>query len=78
VNDQPGVIADIASILAQQKIGISGTHSPVDADNPDAEFLEMVFLLHTCPFGELKLALQEVEKLACITARPVVFRIETL
>ena len=78
VNDQPGVIADIASILAQRKIGISGTHSPVDADNPDAEFLEMVFLLHTCPFGQLKSALQEVEKLACITARPVVFRIETL
>ena len=78
VNDQPGVIANIASILAQHNIGISGTHSPVDADNPDAEFLEMVFLLHTCHFGQLKLALQEVEKLACITARPVVFRIEAL
>ena len=78
VNDQPGVIAEIASVLAQHKIGISGTHSPVDADNPDADFLEMVFLLHTCPFGQLKEALFEVEKLACITARPVVFRIETL
>lgn len=78
VNDQPGVIAEIASILARHKIGISGTHSPVDADNPDAEFLEMVFLLHTCPFGQLKQALLEVEDLDCITARPVVFRIETL
>lgn len=78
VNDKPGVIAEIASILARHKIGISGTHSPVDADNPDAEFLEMVFLLHTCPFGQLKQALLEVEDLDCITARPVVFRIETL
>ena len=78
VNDQPGVIADIASILAKHEIGISGTHSPIDADNPDADFLEMVFLLHTCPFGQLKKALFEVEELDCITARPVVFRIETL
>ena len=78
MNDQPGVIADIATVLAKHQIGISGTHSPVDADNPDAEFVEMVFLLHKCPFGQLKTALFEVEDLPCLTDRPVVFRIETL
>ncbi len=78
VTDRPGVIADIASVLAKHKIGISGTHSPVDADNPDADFVEMVFLLHSCPFGRLKQALAEVENLDCLTSRPVVFRIETL
>ncbi|MDB4628618.1 homoserine dehydrogenase [Akkermansiaceae bacterium] len=78
VTDRPGVIADIASVLAKHEIGISGTHSAVDADNPDAEFVEMVFLLHTCPFGRLKLALAEVENLDCLTNRPVVFRIEAL
>ncbi len=78
VTDRPGVIADIASVLAEHEIGISGTHSPVDPDNPDAEFVEMVFLLHTCPFGRLKLALAEVENLDCLTNRPVVFRIEAL
>jgi homoserine dehydrogenase len=78
VTDRPGVIADIASVLAKHEIGISGTHSPVDPDNPDAEFVEMVFLLHTCPFGRLKLALAEVENLDCLTNRPVVFRIEAL
>jgi homoserine dehydrogenase len=72
------VIADIASVLARHKIGISGTHSPVDADDPDADFVEMVFLLHSCPFGRLKQALSEVENLDCLTSRPVVFRIETL
>lgn len=78
VNDQPGVIADIATVLAKHQIGISGTHSPVDADHPDADFVEMVFLLHKCPFGQLKTALLEVEELPCLTGRPVVFRIETL
>lgn len=78
VNDQTGVIADIARILADHQIGISGTHSPVDADNPDAEFVEMVFILHKCPFGQLRKALLEVEELTCVTQRPTVFRIETL
>lgn len=78
VTDRPGVIAEIATVLAKHQIGISGTHSPVDADHPDADFVEMVFLLHTCPFGKLKIALAEVENLDCLTDRPVVFRIETL
>ncbi|MDB4284495.1 homoserine dehydrogenase [Akkermansiaceae bacterium] len=78
VKDQPGVIAEIATLLAQHEIGISGTHSPVDADNPDADFVEMVFLLHSCPFGKLKGALTKVEELDCLTARPVVFRIEKI
>ena len=78
VTDRPGVVADIASLLAEAGIGISGTHSPVDPAQPDAEFVDMVFLLHTCPFGILKEALKKIESLDCVTERPVVFRIETL
>jgi homoserine dehydrogenase len=78
VTDRPGVIAEVAKILADHRIGISGTHSPVNPSNPDAEFLDMVFLLHTCPFGKLQTALDEIEQLDCINSKPVVFRIETL
>lgn len=78
VTDEPGVIAKIANILADAGIGISGTHSPVNADNPDAAFVDMVFQLHTCRFGLLKDTLKEVEALGCVNSRPVVFRIENL
>lgn len=78
VTDRPGVIAEIAKVLADHQIGISGTHSPVNPDNPDADFVDMVFLLHTCPFGKLRVALQEVEGLDCVNSEPVVFRIESL
>jgi homoserine dehydrogenase len=78
VTDRPGVIAEIARILADHRIGISGTHSPVNPANPDAEFVDMVFLLHTCPFGKLQAALTEIEALDCINSTPVVFRIESL
>lgn len=77
VNDELGVIAKIANILAEHEIGISGTHSPVNPDNPDQDFVEMVFLLHTCTFSKLKKALKQVELLECVTERPTVFRIES-
>lgn len=78
VTDRPGVVAEIARVLADHRIGISGTHSPVNPSNPDAEFVDMVFLLHTCPFGKLQQALAEIEALDCINSAPVVFRIENL
>ena len=78
VTDRPGVVAEIATVIAKHKIGISGTHSPVDASNPDAEFVDMVFLLHSCTFGKLTAALTEIETLNCINSTPVVFRIENL
>ncbi|MDP0489762.1 MAG: homoserine dehydrogenase [Verrucomicrobiota bacterium JB023] len=78
VTDRPGVIAEIASALANAGIGISGTHSPSDPDNPDAEFVDMVFVLHKTPFGLLKDTLAEIENFDSVTERPVVFRIETL
>ena len=78
VTDRPGVIAEIAQILANDGIGISGTHSPVDPENPDKEFVDMVFLLHTCPFGKLKTTLKKVLALDSVNSDPVVFRIENL
>jgi homoserine dehydrogenase len=78
VTDRPGVVAEIATVLAAHRIGISGIHSPVDPSDPDAEFKDMVFLFHTCSFGKLQSALDEVAELDCINSTPVVFRIETL
>lgn len=78
VTDRPGVVAEIARVLADHRIGISGTHSPVNPENPDEAFVDMVFLLHSCEFGHLQKALDEIEQLDCINSTPVVFRIENL
>ncbi|HCL97058.1 MAG TPA: homoserine dehydrogenase [Verrucomicrobiales bacterium] len=78
VNDEPGVIAKIATALADAGIGVAGTHSPVNAEEPDADFVDMVFQLHTCKFGLLKKTLKNLESLSCVNSRPVVFRIENL
>jgi homoserine dehydrogenase len=78
VTDRPGVIAEIARVLADFRIGISGTHSPVNPEDPEAAFVDMVFLLHRCPYGLLQQALQRIEELDCVNSQPVVFRIEQL
>lgn len=78
VTDEPGVVAQIATLFAKDGIGLSGTHSPANPDDPDADFVDMVFRLHTCSFGKLREALQKVESLSCVNERPVVFRIESL
>ncbi len=78
VTDETGVIAKIAAVLADAGIGIAGTHSPVNAEEPDADFVDMVFQLHTCKFGLLKETLKKIEALNCVNSRPVVFRIESL
>lgn len=78
VTDRPGVIAEIANVLASEGVGISGTHSPVDPENPDKDFVDMVFLLHTCSFGKLKATLKKTLELDCVVSEPVVFRIENL
>ena len=76
VTDRTGVVAEIATVMAKHGLGLSGTHSPTNPDDPDAEFCDMVFRIHTCTFGKLRDALTEVEALDCVNARPVVFRIE--
>lgn len=78
VTDRPGVVAEIAAELARAGIGISGTHSPVRPESPDAEFVDMVFQLHTCRFGLLRETLGTIESLDCVNSAPVVFRIEKL
>ena len=78
VTDRPGVIAEIANILANDGIGIAGTHSPNDPENPDKDFVDMVFRLHTCAFGKLKATLKKTLELESVNSEPVVFRIENL
>lgn len=78
VTDRPGVIAEISQALATAGIGISGIHSPVQPESPDADLVDMVFLLHTCPFGLLQMTLDQIEQFDCVNSAPVIFRIETL
>ena len=73
-----GVIATIAQVLARFDISISSTYSTRHEDE-ESENVEndLVFTLHACPWGKLKMALKEIVESGCIAPHPAVFRIET-
>ncbi|OCA03896.1 homoserine dehydrogenase [Akkermansia glycaniphila] len=79
VADRPGTIAEIASSLAWHKIGISATSSTKGApDEHGTMWNDLVFILHSCPWGQLQAALAEIAQFADIDPSPAVFRIEKL
>lgn len=79
VKDRPGVIATIATELSKLDIGISGTTSTPHLDDITEERRnDLVFMLHSCPWGTLKQALNAIGQHDCIEPHPAVFRIENL
>ena len=79
VADQPGVIAEIARILATFGIGISATSSaPSHIDEDGVAWNDLVFILHTCPWGQLQMALEEIAQISFVAPEARVLRIEHL
>jgi homoserine dehydrogenase len=78
VNDQPGVIAGIAGILATRSIGIAATVSLPPSEMPEGKFTEVIFLTHDARLDEILAANQEIARLACVTDPPVCLRVERI
>jgi len=74
VTDCTGVLATISDILAKFGLGTRSLNQPDTAstDNP-----VIIFVLHSCSFGTLRQAIDEIKALDTVTESPVVFRIET-
>jgi len=77
VEDKPGVLASISEKLAEVGLSLSGSHSPVDPNNPDADFTDIIFTLHTCPFALLQKGIDAAKATGLVKKEPSVFRIES-
>jgi len=77
VEDQPGVLARISEKLAETGLSLSGSHSSVDPNNPDAEFTDIIFTFHTCKFSLLQKGIEAAESTGLVKSTPSVFRIES-
>lgn len=44
----------------------------------EAPWNDLVFILHSCPWGQLQKALEEITRISCVAAEPRVLRIEHL
>lgn len=73
VDDTPGVLAQIAGILAAANIGISSVIQP-ESQEPGP--LPLVLMIHDATFGSMRDAAACIGALACVKAAPALLPVE--
>jgi homoserine dehydrogenase len=69
VDDQPGVLAQVATILAQRGIGVSSVIQPEDLTSVSGS-TDLILLIHDATHGKMREAVDELAKLTCIRSQP--------
>ena len=73
VVDKPGVLADVARVLASRQIGVSSVIQP---EAQAGETTALVLMLHDAPESQLQAAVREIAKIGAVKAPPVTLRVE--
>ena len=73
VEDRPGVLADVARIVASRQIGISSVIQP---EAQAGEITPLVLMLHDAPESQLRAAVEQISKIGAVKAPPVRLRVE--
>ncbi|MGH7994517.1 MAG: homoserine dehydrogenase [Limisphaerales bacterium] len=74
VTDRPGVLAKIAAIFGQSKIGISSVIQP---EGHEGKSVPLIFMLHYATHGAVTKALARIGKLSVVKSKPVMIRVES-
>ena len=77
VDDQPGVLAQVATVLGQKQVGISSVMQPEGEEVPDG-CIPLLLMIHDATLGQMKDAIAVISALGCIREKPVWMRVETL
>jgi homoserine dehydrogenase len=73
VEDRPGVLADVARVLAEQQIGISSVIQP---EAHVGETTPLVLMLHDARESKFRFAVERMAAIPAIKAPPVYLRVE--
>lgn len=74
VEDRPGVIAQIATILGDAQIGISSILQPESGG--EGVTTPLVLMIHEASHGQIRTALRHISALDCVKAEPRMLRVE--
>jgi homoserine dehydrogenase len=77
VDDQPGVLAQVAAALGERGIGISSVIQPEDLESTSGSS-SLVLMVHDATLGLMKDAIGAISALSCTLEAPVWMRVETL
>ncbi len=75
VDDQPGVLARVATLLGNRGIGISSVIQPEDLEGNTTP---LIFMLDDAPLKVMREAIQAISALDCVREEPSWLRVETL
>jgi homoserine dehydrogenase len=75
VIDRPGVLARIAAILGQARIGISSVIQP---EGHEGESVPLILMIHDARDAAMGKALARIARLPAVRETPVMFRVEPL
>jgi homoserine dehydrogenase len=68
VEDRPGVLADVAGILARHHISISSVIQHEALDDREGDTVPLVIMPHTALVGDFRAAVAEIDRLGCLRA----------
>jgi homoserine dehydrogenase len=71
VDDSPGVLAQIAGVLGEARIGISSVIQP---ESHDAGELPLVLMIHDAKTGDMESATARIAQLPCVKAEPMLLQ----
>lgn len=74
VEDQPGVLAQVATVLAERGIGISAVTQPEDSTG----VTPLILMIDQATLGRMKQAVTAIAALPCVKEAPVCMRVESL
>jgi homoserine dehydrogenase len=66
VEDRPGVLAEVAGVLAQHRISIASVIQHEVADEPGGERVQLVVMTHTATTGDFLAACARLDRLSCV------------
>jgi len=74
VEDRTGVLSQVAGVLAKSQIGISSVIQP---EGHASGIVPLVIMVHHAPFGCMRHAVEEIQKLACVKSSPCLLNVES-
>ncbi len=74
VEDRPGVLAQIASVLGEAQIGILSVIQP---EGDQADTVPLVLTLHDAPHGKMIEATASLAALSCVKSEPLLLHMES-
>jgi homoserine dehydrogenase len=68
VEDRPGVLAEVARVLAEHGISIASVIQHEAPDEAEGTRVQLVIMTHTAPTGAFRAAAAELDRLPCLAA----------